>query len=327
MRICPDCRYPNPDDRNDCEICRCDISGLPVSEAAPRACGRGKSAYLRAGAAALAALAVFAGYRYFPRPDAGPVTVPADETARPEDFSEGTVRTLKSISELSFPGEEEVAMLLSGLEDASADVRVESLEVLDRWVRNGVENIPDPLGKILKAAADSNPNVRAFAAMRLGLICDYARKAGAGKVPGMTPGFPVSEKVRSVLSVLLREPYELVREQAAFAVGMTGDAYWGDILKAVCAGDQDKMVRLSAAGALARLGEPSGSELLLEFAADADEGARRLAAQYLAYSTAERSTAVLEKMVSSDSDTEVRRSATAALELRRRAGKGVKKGQ
>ncbi len=332
MKNCPDCGYPNTDLCRSCGICGRNLDSVQFSITSENG-----NRFKRRLAAAVTGLVVAAGVGYAvflglhsdtadtaaQAPEDRAVKSSADglEEAKQEsgETINGTIKTLHAVSNIRFPGEDEISLVSSSFDNRAVKIKIAALEVLGLWIKNGVENIPEPLKKILNAIHDEDPSVRSAAAKTLGDMLDHVGSGKTGYVPAWMPsGFHTSDTLRSELNGLISDASGQVREQAVCAAGVTGDDYWKPRLEYLSANDEDKFVRLAAAGGLVRLGHISGMDFLIEFAGDKDREVRSKAAQRLAYSPYRQSENILKKMMANDADAQVREAAESAFQIRRR---------
>ncbi len=342
MKVCPDCKYPNPDSWDKCEICKTDLKGVRPTAAAPVQAARSSLWQALAG---LAAALVLAGgsiylYRHIGRTVSSSKTASADVPEivvtpagkqllapqtpdlpgkKAEKASGDAEALLSSMAELKYPGEEEISYLKKSLSDSAPRVRAEALMTLTAWVHNGADYVPGAGELFVRALADQNNYVRATAALQLELLC-------SGLPEGMTLAqaqwfssgdpAPVMKELEARMPLLLAEPHENVRVAAVMLASAMQLPRWEQTMRDIMEKDQDIMVRIAAAGALSRIGDKKATAFLLLQASNEDEELRGGVANLLALSQDPRADAAL-KTLAQDKSPSVRVTAQGALEMRK----------
>lgn len=293
MKVCPDCRYNNPDHWEKCEVCGRDLQSVadavskpPVS---PVIFPAGYKAVLLASGLVVCVTSVVALYTVLPRRAA---QAPRRLMASP---------------------------LLKSLDDANAPARAGAAGSLAALVLGGGEYPPETPERLLRALSDSSHMVRAEAAQSLS---DILEKTAARRSAGFAAALGSADyraEFEAAASELLTDGFPEVRANAARLCGATGASRLKAPLKKLLASERDLPVALRAAGALVRLGDPAGADYLIFRFGDGDEAVRELSAQLLGRAGGARADRALEKLAADDS-APVRRAALAALEYRRRMG-------
>lgn len=341
MKVCPDCKYPNPDSWDKCEICKTDLKGVRPTAAAPVQAARNSLWQALAG---LAAALILVGGSVYLYQRIGRTAAPAKtEAANVPDIvvtpagkqlllpqtpeapakmgkaSGDTEAVLSSMAELKYPGEEEISYLKKSLSDTAPRVRAEALMTLASWVHNGADYVPGAGELFVRALGDQNNYVRATAALQLEILCSALPE---GMTLSQAQWFssgdaaPVLKELESRLQLLLTEPHENVRVAAVMLASAVRPPRWEQAMRDIMEKDQDIMVRVAAAGALSRTGDKKATAFLLLQAGNEDEELRGGVANLLALSQDPRADAAL-KTLAQDKSPSVRVTAQGALEMRK----------
>lgn len=343
MKVCPDCKYPNPDGWDKCEICKADLKGVRPAVSAPARAARHSAWQAFAGLAV--ALAMVGGsiylYQHLKRVPASlektdvaeipeiVVTPTGKQLLAPQqsplrgkqaDKTAGdTEAVLASLAELKLPGEEEVSYLRKSLADPSSRVRAEALLTLASWINNGADYVPAAGELLVHALADQNNYVRATAALQLEILCSSIPEGQSlARAQWFSAGDPrpVMAELEARIPLLLSEPHENVRVAAVMLAAALRESRWEQPMRDIMDKDQDIVVRIAAAGALSRMGDKKATAFLLVQAKSEDEELRGGVANLLALSQDPRADAAL-KTLSQDRSPSVRVTAQGALEMRK----------
>ncbi|HNW43416.1 MAG TPA: hypothetical protein PKI19_02860 [Elusimicrobiales bacterium] len=302
MKRCPKCNYDNADQAEKCGICQCSLSGVaPAAMPVPEKKSGQAWALLLSGALLLAC-----GFFFFRAPPAVPAA-PPQPSAEDAFTYEGVLYPLEKMKQLRFlplADKRSAAELMSSPEEK---VGFAAAELAGIWARESA--LPaerrEFFESLLKAAGESRGAARRQAAVELGLSAVYG-----------FPFAPYAREMRKIASGLIKEKEEALSGAGFFLASMAGFSDFAPELRKIFAAAPSPYLKLSAACALSRLGDPAADKYLFSAAAsDAEWG--REAISCLSYSVSPEAGTFLEKAAAGKLAPQAADPAKIALTLRK----------